>query len=648
MNLVLTYCWREWRAQRAVLLAYTGMGLAALCLVFLLLPEHWWHPDGQRAEALSWFLVVGVVGIVAFATPTLVRGEFGAKDDQFVRRMPGALLPSFGGKLLFLALAALAMPLVCLLVGEGFLLAIDQPWYDLFTWRYDGTVEFQWPWPTLIAGYAALLVPWVWAIGAWLPGGRMATGGCVVFVLLLALAVIAVLRQSPGIESGLAWWNWTWLVPVLGLAVAAVSWVRGRRGGGPLRSARFGLAAVGIGLAPPSAWLGARVWDYHHPDLQRLESLYVHGMTPDRAVLLAHGSENPHYNSVPVRIDLRDGSAAQLGGINDAFHVVRGSRPRTAWPPGCGRYWSNERYVAGCIESTLLDLTDGSTASAPWDKERGEPVLPPTTAATVEAETREAVVFLAPGGRRAWFEADEVCIERDGGVDRVRWKGELPRHVGALGHGLRAYFAETTVLFDLATHRQFEAKRDDAHWFVQGTHLWAKTNGAYGWHRDRGDDGAAEPIAELAGCGILGLLDDERLLCQRIPKKAVAEPAPTRLFVWRVTDGAITELSPPIELPSLGFSVAAPFGDTTSLLPRDPAGRIWLMHRTAKTQSFLLLDPTSLTFTVPKLDTGRAPEGDRRLLAWPDASTVVMQEQATIQRIDLTTGARTQLFPRRP
>ena len=174
MNLVLTYCWREWRAQRGMLAAFTAMGLAALAIVFLVLPEHWWHEDGRCALALSWFVLLGAVGVIAFAAPTLVRGEYGQKGDQFVKRLPGALLPSFGGKLLFLALASAALPLLCLLAGQGFLLAIDRGWPDLYRWNFAGDVELVWPWAVPLLGYAALLTTWVWALGCWLPNGRMA------------------------------------------------------------------------------------------------------------------------------------------------------------------------------------------------------------------------------------------------------------------------------------------------------------------------------------------------------------------------------------------------------------------------------------------------------------------------------------------
>ncbi|HEX6811035.1 MAG TPA: hypothetical protein VF384_05360, partial [Planctomycetota bacterium] len=94
MQLVLHHCGKEWRAQRGMLVAYSLLVFVSLCLGLLLVPEQWWHEVGKRALSLSWFVAAGVIGVCAFAAPSLVRAEFGAKEDQFVRRLPGALGPS--------------------------------------------------------------------------------------------------------------------------------------------------------------------------------------------------------------------------------------------------------------------------------------------------------------------------------------------------------------------------------------------------------------------------------------------------------------------------------------------------------------------------------------------------------------------------
>ena len=148
MSLALNYCWKEWRAQRGLLVAYTLLVFACLCLGLYLAPRHYWFDDAFGVHALSWFVAAGVIGVVAFVVPGLVRAEFASKADQFVRRLPGALWPAFWGKLLFLVLALLLMPLLGLLAGELFVTSLNQSWEGLFQWQWDGSVT--WIMPTVI------------------------------------------------------------------------------------------------------------------------------------------------------------------------------------------------------------------------------------------------------------------------------------------------------------------------------------------------------------------------------------------------------------------------------------------------------------------------------------------------------------------
>lgn len=221
MNLVPPFLWKEWRAQRGILVAYTLLVFTCLCLGLLLAPTHASFEEGFGAHALSWFVVAGVIGVVAFVAPSLVRAEFGPKDDQFVRRLPSALWPSLGGELLLLLLAMVSLPLLGLSVGEAFVTLRGHDWSGLFGWTWDGQVTLQWSLTVLGCGAAMLLVPWVWAIGTWMPGGRMALGGTALFLLLLGVAVFAVFRQCPGLQLRLAWQGWLSAMVPLGLAVAA-------------------------------------------------------------------------------------------------------------------------------------------------------------------------------------------------------------------------------------------------------------------------------------------------------------------------------------------------------------------------------------------------------------------------------------------
>ncbi len=91
MNLVLGHCWKEWRAQHGLLVAYSLLLCVGLCLGFSLAPAHSWLDANFGGNALSVFVAAGMIGVVTLIAPHLVRAEFATKDDQFVARLPGAL-----------------------------------------------------------------------------------------------------------------------------------------------------------------------------------------------------------------------------------------------------------------------------------------------------------------------------------------------------------------------------------------------------------------------------------------------------------------------------------------------------------------------------------------------------------------------------
>jgi hypothetical protein len=643
MNLVLTHCWREWRAQRAMLGGFFGLGIAALCLVFTLVPEHYWLDDGRRALALSWFVVLGGIGVLAFVAPALVRSEFSSKGDQFVRRMPGALRASFGGKLLFLTLTALALPLLGLSAGELFLTANGKGWHDLFRWTFAGDVVFDVPWPALWTAQAALLIPWVWAIGTWLPNGRMALGGAAVFWLVLGLFVRALLQFSPGLLPGLVYEPWIAAGSAFGFVAAYVSWAVGRRGGGALRSLRCGLLATSIGLLPPLLWLGERTYDYHHPDPQQAAKLDVTGISPDHRYVLARLQSQASYQyTLPFRIDLQDGSATQLHGVGIDL------RPDLLLPTTF-MLWGEARYFGG-YECSLwperlcgyrvFDLQAGTwLASA----QAGTPQV-------MRAEALQAVraqltpqdhgpALFAPDGVRAWFDGDELCFTSpEGRSERVRWSGVLPVTLRARGHGFVAW-GKPEQWFDLTTRTAMRPDDErDVVFFVRGTQLLQQHRRSGVWlRRDPGSEALVE-VQALANADLLGLVDDERVLCARQSKHSC------ELFVWRPVDGAVQSIAMPGPSGLRSLGVAAPMRQQGSLLPRAPDGSLWLkvVDPNREGVRFLRWDPeTTAAMALPF----GSSERQALLLAWLDAHSALLQEGLTIQRIDLATGARTQLFP---
>lgn len=645
MNLVLAHCWQQWRAQRGMLAGFLGLGIAALCLVFTLVPEHYWLEDGRRAMALSWFVVMGGVGVLAFAAPALVRTEYGPKGDQFVRRLPGALRPSFGGKLLFLLLATLAMPLLGLAAGELFLTGNGQGFYDLFRWDHEGEVFFELPWPVLWLGYAALLVPWVWAIGMWLPNGRMALGGALVFWLLQGALVAAALRFTPGMLPMLRLEPWFAAMSAYGFVVAGVSWLVGRRGGGAWRSARCGLLTTAVGMLPPLLWLAARTYDYHHPDPQQLEVLQVTGISPDHRNLLASGQSRARYQwTLPFRIDLQDGSAEQLGGVGIDLRPDL-LRPTTFMMAGQARWFGGYEGSVWTDRITGFRVFDLQTGTWIAQANQGD-------AAVMRQEALRQMrpqlsprdhgpALFAPDGVHVWFDGNDLCFaQADGSIERSPWVGPLPVTVRPRGHGFVTY-GKSDQWFDLTTRTavRVDDQRNQV-FFVRGVMLCQRHLRAGVWlRRDVGTTEFRE-VPELARADVIGLVDDDHVLCRRLGK-TVCE-----VFTWHVGTGAAQPID--LQKPLVGHSLSllAPMHQIGSLLPRDPAGRLWfsVSDPNRPDARLLLWDPaTRLTTWLPWVQEARRVQ----LLAWLDADTALLQEAATIQRLSVPTGVRTQLFPRR-
>jgi hypothetical protein len=645
MNLVLTYCWREWRAQRALLGGFVGIGLAALCLAFTLAPETFWQERGQRAFALAWFVVLGGGSVIAFAAPQLVRSEFGSKGDQFVRRMPGALRASFRGKLLFLVLAAVALPLLGLVVGQVFLAACGLGPADVFRSDYAGDVFFDWQWPVVWLGYGALLIPWVWAIGTWLPNGRMALGAVLVFWLVLGVGVRAALSFAPGLLPQLQYEPWIAAASALGFVVAFVSWTIGRRGGGAWRSARCGLLATSLGLLPPLLWLGERVYDYHHPDPRCVERLDVTGISPDHRYVLARLQSQASYQyTLPFRIDLQDGSATQLAGVGLDLRPDL-LRPTTFMLSGEARYFGG--YECSLWPERLCGYRVFDLQTGTWvdSVQTGDPQAMRAEALRVVRTQLmpqdHGPALFAPDGVRSWFDGDELCFAApSGGIERVRWNGELPVTLRARGHGFVAW-GKREQWFDLTTRTVMrpDDERDQV-FFVRGTQLVQRHRPGGVWlGRDAGSEAFVE-VAALANADLLGLVDDERLLCARRSKHSC------ELFVWRPTDGAVQSIAMPGPSGLRSLGVAAPMRQQGSLLPRAPDGSLWLTVVDANREGvrFVRWDPsTSMATDLPFASSERYA----LLLAWPDAHSALLQEGTTIQRIVVATGQRTQRFPPR-
>jgi hypothetical protein len=641
MNLVLPFLWKEWRAQRGTLISYTVMIFTCLCLGLSLAPTHSWFEEGFGAHALSWFVLAGIFGVVAFVAPALVRAEFGAKDDQFVRRLPGVLWPAFGGKLLFLVLATITLPLLGLCVGEVFVMARGQNWDGLVGWEWDGSTQVRWPAEVVFAGAALLLVPWIWALGTWLPGGRMAVGATALFVLLVGVCVTAVLRQSPKIENCIDWHAWLWAVAPLGLVTAAVSWGLGRRGGGPLRSARFGLCAAAVGLLPPSLWFADRTWDYHHPDPQQLAKIDVRGLSSDGRYVLAGGAAHEDFCPAWFRIDLQDGHAEQIAGIATGFGT---ELVKPYVPAMCGqqRYWLS--YGEWGSNQRAYDLGTGAWTPIGYDETRNERHLPPELRAQVLAERRDRTLLRAPGGIRVFVEGDAVCFEEvDGSVTRVQVPELKGGAVWPSGHGMGLLGAKNRT-FDFTSRRLLpDPTMRGSTFLVRGTVIYAIDTDTWRKWGQRAPGGELQPVEALAECSVFGLYDDDHLLFAPWNKHRQG----SGLFLYRPADGVVTQLQLPPSTPQGYFlEHAAPLFWRGSLLARDPTGGLWLTASTATCREFLRLDPAT-RMIEHRFGSGNDEHTAYQLLGFPDARSLLVRQGTSILRVDSTTGAPTVLFPRR-
>jgi len=642
MNLALVHLWKEWRAQRGILVAYTLLILASLCLGLSIAPMHYWFDEDFGVHALTWFVTAGVIGVVAFVAPGLVRSEFTAKDDQFVRRLPGALWPAVWGKLLFLLLATLLLPLLCLGVGELFVSWRGGNWNHLFRWNWAGEVTLHWPQLVLAGGLALLAAPWVWAIGTWLPKGRMALGGTMLFVLVLSLSVAAVLRQSPSIERGIAWQPWLGLVAPLGLLVAGVSFGMGRRGGGPLRSARLGLLVTGLGLLPPGLWFAERAWSYHHPDPRHLADLRVTGMSPDGRYALVSGNALGDWCHVPFRIDLQTGAAEQLGGLYLSLtpNLVR---PYELAMWGTQRYWHHWDHQDS---HKVFDLVTGVDTPIGFGRDTNTPDLAGPIADAVAAEVRRTTPFRLPGDRPVWAADGWLVTDDDAGGIRRILEVAWPGSVRAAGHGVMLHGPSHQHLVDLASGKTL-AQQIGWGFLVRDVLLF-RGAGAHNtaWQQQRA--GARQPVEALRGAKVLGLLDDDRVLVVRERASRLGQRPATaaRLFSYRPADGAVVEFAVPGELPFANVQAETPLARQASLLPRDPGGKVWLRCCDNNVETLARFDPASGKLVMlPETQLRSAQRWFYRLLAWPSTERAVLQAGTRIVAVDFASGRQEVLFP---
>jgi len=252
----------------------------------------------------------------------------------------------------------------------------------------------------------------------------------------------------------------------------------------------------------------------------------------------------------------------------------------------------------------------------------------------------------APGNRRVWLFDDQLCAEEpDGSVSQRPWSPPSNRSFVMLprpaGHGF-AVHAEVVSHFDLRGVEIEPSK--NGRWLtafcVRDRWVFVpRPKSLGGWHQLE-PDGSAFVCEALRGAQVLGLFDDDTLLCAVLAPKRVG----ARLFLYRPADQRLEELAMPAGMTFRWICAEDPMRTWGgSLLARDPGGRVWLRCQTHKKHVFACVDATTHRVTMcPWIEPWVF-----KLLGWPDEDSALVQQDTEVQRIDLATGARTVLFPRK-
>jgi hypothetical protein len=183
------------------------------------------------------------------------------------------------------------------------------------------------------------------------------------------------------------------------------------------------------------------------------------------------------------------------------------------------------------------------------------------------------------------------------------------------------------------------------------------------WHLHDPGRGETAECAELRGCALVGLWDDEEVVAVRRTRQAGGSGPADDVFTFRPADRRSTPIRLPAELPASARRAVDRDGNAwqgTCLLEwrgtklrsehgmRDGRGRLWLAFTVRGMASgwsaLLAVDPAT---RIASLVTA----GWHEVVAFPDADSVLLLEGTSrardrIVRLDYERGQRTVLFPR--
>jgi hypothetical protein len=641
MSLTLHWAAKEWRAQRGFLCGYLTLMIATVVSVLTI--AHWRNQvlitEPQRIVAVASILCTVLAGGL-FAAAHAVRGEVAGRDDQFWRRLPGALRPAFAGKVLFQAALLPSLLAVGVLAGEGYLWAMGLPLVRLSD-VVANMESARFASLAFLVQWLCAVVPWVFAVAFWMRAARFAIGAAIVLLFGIALSVTGILSTSPGLEKSLVVPPLPPCVAALGLVVAWISCVFGRRGGGHLRSAKLGALATIVGLAPPAAWLGSWVHAYWRPDVRQLHGLDVRGANLRYAVV--RGNTHANWPEVTARVDLQTGDAVRMFGPREEV---------TGWWSRCFDSWSMAR--AGiCVAAPERDFTrftvhDLATLESHRLAAEGDQLapLPPSLRARLAAARRNGSPLRQPGNLPAWIEGSELCLANaDGTVAYEPFPG-IDCFWKPSGHGIYRNVRDPQHRhYDLTLRRAVALPVEpDApgpgHFAVAG--LWLvqpPTESQENWRCFDPVAATVRPVAQLpAGSESLGLLDDATALF-KIARKGGHDA----IGVYCPATDEFAELP----LPNHAFLTAKVLSVTGGHDPspygeRDPRNRrILYVHRGGRPGNLIVtIDPTTRACEVLL-----ATDLLTQVLTFsPAGDPVCCEDYNRLVRYDRS-GARTVIYP---
>ena len=306
----MSYLWKEWRDNRAVVIGYLISLPLLQLLAALVVPG---KVIGDAAFAtLSAAAGLGVAAL-AFGSD-LVPGEARRGTLGFLDRLPRGLTAAFLGKAAFLLLTA------GLFTGFGLATAwlVQSIFADVS--GLDPRIQ-------LYGVLAVCFFCWVFVVSTWLPRGTLALPATAIVLGLFALPIYLALQANPGLAfAGDADDIFHWWLIAGSFGAAWLCFARGRRfGRGAWASAWRGLVVLVLLFTPAWGHVAVKVSDYRYFDAEDENLVISEGYLGSGGRYLFLNGRMASRGKRPTHafiVDLEDGSWRKAGGPDDWFLPV--------------------------------------------------------------------------------------------------------------------------------------------------------------------------------------------------------------------------------------------------------------------------------------------------------------------------------------